>query len=216
MHSGRLRLGEADNRAPIDTRRALRRASPNSAPLSSASIHSVVTLGSSQVGSITPPTLSSLASQPPKSRAYRPESSRFFVHCKTIVTLEALDRQAPAPAPAPAPCLRGNERGRKRAYAATLTRVPMIRFMLSIILLDTGSTYPKASAVWRHASVSRADPSAVRYLTVRTRPNEPLPSAMLSTTLLAARLSCLARSASRLSMAPSAPRIDRMTSSMSS
>jgi hypothetical protein len=52
--------------------------------------------------------------------------------------------------------------------------------------------------------LSRA-PSAVRYRIVRTRPNEPLPSAMLSTTLLAARRSCRAKSASRFSMAPNGP-----------
>ena len=57
------------------------------------------------------------------------------------------------------------------------------------------SRRPRRTA--KQASVSRADPSAVLYRTVRTLPNEPLPSAMLSTTLLDARRSCRPRSGSR-------------------
>ncbi len=39
---------------------------------------------------------------------------------------------------------------------------------------------------WGRSPVSRADPSAVRYRASRVPPCDPLPSAMLSATLLAA------------------------------
>jgi hypothetical protein len=92
----------------------------------------------------------------------------------------------------------------------------MTRFMVATSEPGMAPMYPNASAVRRQANDSRADPNSVRYRTVRTRPNEPLPSARLSTTLLAARRSCRARSESLRSMPASNGRIPTMASSMSS
>ena len=76
--------------------------------------------------------------------------------------------------------------------------------------------YPARSATSRHDQASRADPSAVRYRCLRMPPAEPLPSAMLSTTLLAERFNWEARSPSWPAMARTMGRMVAMASSITS
>jgi hypothetical protein len=73
-----------------------------------------------------------------------------------------------------------------RAYRTSATSMACTSLIFPVSAGSTLSTYPSASATSRHASVSRADPSAVRYRASRVPPCDPLPSAMLSATLLAA------------------------------
>ncbi len=76
----------------------------------------------------------------------------------------------------------------------------MMRSKRARTAASTPAMYPNASATSRHASVSRADPSAVWYLTCLSLPRDPMPSDMLSTTLDAALLICRHRSLSLFSM----------------